>query len=100
MKRPKTRLATLYRFVPGVGDSHEDMFDSFTFYVSEQSLDKLHADAEFIEVAEAPAVWIGIQEPEKKAEWAEEFATTTGLDLAYSERRCGGVLLLGIDGTT
>jgi uncharacterized protein (TIGR04141 family) len=98
MNRPKTRLATLYQFVPGVGDSHEDMFDTLTFYVSEQSLDKLHADTEFIEIAKIPAVWIGIQEPEKRAEWAEEFTITTGLDLAYSERRCGGVLLLGVDG--
>jgi uncharacterized protein (TIGR04141 family) len=76
------------------------MFDALTFYVSEQSLDKQHADTEFIEISGVPAVWIGIQEPEKKAEWAEEFATTTGLDLAYSERRCGGLLLLGIDGIT
>ncbi len=98
MNRPKTRLATLYRFVAGIGDSHEDMFYAFTFYVSEQSLDKQHADTEFIEVGGVSAVWIGIQEPEKKAEWTEEFATTTGLDLAYSERRCGGLLLLGIDG--
>jgi hypothetical protein len=56
MNRPKTRLATLYQFVPGVGDSHEDMFDTLTFYVSEQSLDKLHADTEFIEIAKIPAV--------------------------------------------
>ncbi len=99
VNRPKTRLATLYRFVPGVSDSHEDMFDAYAYYVSEQSLDEQHADAEFIEVAGVPAIWIGIQEPEKKAEWAEEFATTTSLDLAYSERRCGEVLLLGVDGT-
>jgi uncharacterized protein (TIGR04141 family) len=100
MNRPKTRLATLYRFVPGVRGSHEEMFDAYTQYVSEQSLDERHADTEFFEVAGVPAVWIGIQEPEKKAEWTEEFATTTGLGLAYGERRCGGVLLLGIDGIT
>ena len=97
MNRPKTRLATLYRFVPGVRGSHEEMFDAYTQYVSEQSLDERHADTEFFEVAGAPAIWIGIQEEEEEAEWTEEFATTTGLDLAYSERRCGGVLLLGID---
>ena len=99
MNRPKTRHATLYRFVPGVGDSHEDMFDAYTQYVSERSLDERHADTEVLEVAGVPAIWIGIQEEERQAEWTEEFATTTGLDLAYSERRCGGALLLGIDGT-
>jgi uncharacterized protein (TIGR04141 family) len=73
------------------------MFDAYTRYVSEQSLDERHADIEFFDVAGAPAVWIGIQEEEKESEWTGEFTTTTGLDLAYSERRCGGVLLLGID---
>ncbi|SRR6266849_1318417 len=99
MNRPKTRLATLYRFVPGMRGSHEEMFDAYTQYVSAQSLDERHADIEFLEVAGAPAIWIGIQEEEKEAEWTEEFTATTGLDLAYSERRCGGALLLGIDGT-
>lgn len=99
MKRPKTRFATLYRFVSGVRDSHEEIFDSYLQYVSERSLDERHADIEFFEVAGVPAIWIGIQEEEKEAEWTEDFATTTGRDLAYSERRCGGILLLGIDGT-
>jgi uncharacterized protein (TIGR04141 family) len=99
MNRPKTRLATLYRFAPGVHGSHEEMFDSYTQYVSEQALDERHADTQFFEVVGVPAIWIGIQGEEKQAEWAEELAATTGLDLAYSERRCGGVLLLGIDGT-
>jgi uncharacterized protein (TIGR04141 family) len=99
MNRPKTRLATLYRFVPGVRGSHEEMFDAYTQYVSEQSLDERHADTEFFEVAGVPAVWVGVQEPEKTAEWIDGLATTTGLDLAYGERRCGGVLLLGIDET-
>jgi uncharacterized protein (TIGR04141 family) len=99
MNRPNTRLATLHRFVPGVGDSHEEMFDAYTEYVGGSSLDGRHADPYFIEVAGVPAIWIGIQEEEKEAEWVREFVTTTGLDLAYSERHCGGVLLLGIDGT-
>jgi uncharacterized protein (TIGR04141 family) len=99
MNRPKTRPATLYRFVPGVGESHEAMFDAFSQYVGLRSLDERHADVEFIEVAGVPAIWIGIQDEEKKAEWLGDAATTTGLDLSYSERRAGGLLLLGIDGT-
>src|ERR1700733_1342366 len=99
MNRPRTRLPTLYRFVPGGGGRPEEMFDAYTQYVGGRSLDERHADIEFIEVAGVPAVWIGIQEEAKKAEWVDEFATTTRLDLAYTEHRCGGVLLLGIDGT-
>jgi uncharacterized protein (TIGR04141 family) len=90
---------TLYRFVPAVGDSREEMFDAFSQYVSLRSLDERHADVEFIEVAGVPAIWIGIQDEEKKAEWLGDAAVTTGLDLSYSERRAGGLLLLGIDGT-
>ncbi len=75
------------------------MFDAFSQYVSLRSLDERHADVEFIEVAGVPAIWIGIQDEEKKAEWLRDAAVTTGLDLSYSERRAGGLLLLGIDGT-
>lgn len=75
------------------------MFDAYTQYVSGQSLDRRHADIEFIEVAGASAIWIGIQEEAREAEWTDEFTATTGLDLVYNERRCGGALLLGIDGT-
>lgn len=100
MNRPKTRLATLYRFVPGAGDSHESIFDIYTQYVSVRTLDERGAIPEFIEVAGMPAIWIGIQEGAKPAEWATDFAVTTGLGLEYHEQHCGGVLLLGIDGDT
>jgi len=100
MNRPKTRLATLYRFAPGAGDSHESMFDTYTQYVSARSLDERGAIPEFTEVAGMPAVWMGIQEGAKPAEWAADFAVTTGLGLEYHEQHCGGVLLLGIDGET
>jgi uncharacterized protein (TIGR04141 family) len=99
MNRPNTRLATLYRFVPGVGDSHEEMFDAFSQYVGLRALDERHADVEFIERAGVPAIWIGIQDEEKRAEWLGDAAVTTGLDLSYRERRAGGLLMLGIDGT-
>jgi uncharacterized protein (TIGR04141 family) len=75
------------------------MFDAFSQYVSLRALDERHADVEFIERAGVPAIWIGIQDEEKKAEWLGDAAVTTGLDLSYSERRAGGLLLLGIDGT-
>jgi uncharacterized protein (TIGR04141 family) len=100
MNRPKTRLATLYRFVPGTGDSHENMFDIYTQYVSARTLDERGAIPEFIEVAGMPAVWIGIQEEAKPAEWTADFAMTTGLGLEYHEQHCGGVLLLAIDRDT
>jgi uncharacterized protein (TIGR04141 family) len=101
MNRPKTRLSTLYRLVPAVHGNHEDMFDAYTQYVSACELDERHADVDFIDVGEEPAIWIGIQEDEEPAEWLADAAVTTGLRLAqYTDRRSGGVLLLGIDGTT
>lgn len=50
-------------------------------------------------MAGAPAIWIGIQEDEKSTEWLGDASVTTGLELAYTERGSGGVLLLGIDTT-
>lgn len=99
MVRPKTRLTTLYRLLPTVQPSREDMFDAFTQYVPVRELDERRADVEFIDVAGAPAIWIGIQDDDKPTEWLEDASVTTGLDLAYTDRRSGGVLLLGVDGT-
>ena len=98
MKRPKTRLATLYRLVAGVDASREGMFDAYTQYVGARELDERRAVVEFIEVAEMPAIWIGIQEDDDVADWCADASVTTGLNLAYTERRCSGVLLLGVDG--
>ncbi|MGH3262143.1 MAG: DUF6119 family protein, partial [Trebonia sp.] len=74
------------------------MFDAYTRYISERSLDARGAVVEPREIAGVPALWIGIQEDEKPTDWAADFAVTTGLDLTYTERHSGGVLLLGIDG--
>jgi uncharacterized protein (TIGR04141 family) len=76
------------------------MYDSYTHYVSEQSFDERGVNLEFIEVAGVPAIWIGLQEEVKTADWVADFAATTGLDLRYREQHCGGVLLLGVDGDT
>lgn len=99
MERPRTRRTTLYRLLPTAGSSHEDMFDAFTQYVSARELDERRADVEFIDIAGAPAIWIGIQDDEKPTEWSRDASATTGLHLRYTERGSGGVLLLGIDGT-
>lgn len=97
MNRPKTRLATLYRLMNTVHASHEGLFDAYTQYVSARELDERRADVRFLDLAGAPAIWIGVQEDEESAEWLADAAVTTGLDLTYTERRSGGVLLLGID---
>lgn len=100
MNRPKTRLATLYRLIPTVHDSHEIMFDAYTKYVALRELDERRADVEFIDVNGASSIWIGIQDDEEPSEWLADAAVTTGLAMTpYTVRRSGGVLLLGIDGT-
>jgi uncharacterized protein (TIGR04141 family) len=98
-KRPKTRQATLYRLVPDVHGTREEMFDAFDKYVSARKLDEMYADIEFIDVAGAPAIWIGIQADISTAKWCPDASVTTGLELSYTDSRSGGVLLLGIDGT-
>ena len=56
MNRPRTRQATLYRLVPEVRGSHEEMFDAYDKYVSARKLDELGADIHFIEVGGTPAI--------------------------------------------
>lgn len=99
MNRPRTRQATLYRLVPEVRGSHEEMFDAYDKYVSARKLDELGADIQFIEVGGTPAIWIGIQDANRTASWCADASMTTGLELAYTDCRSSGVLLLGVDGT-
>ena len=73
------------------------MFDAYTAYVSAQQLDELSAQLEFIDVAGAPAIWIGVQATSDLAGWCADATLTTGLDLAYTDCRSAGVLLLGVD---
>jgi uncharacterized protein (TIGR04141 family) len=98
MKRPKTRQATLYRLVPDVRGSREEMFDAYDTYVSARKLDEMGADVQFIDVAGAPAIWIGIQDDTDVATWCADASVTTGLEMSYTDCRSGGVLLLGVDG--
>lgn len=99
MNRPRTRQATLYRLVPGVRGSHEEMFDAYDTYVSARKLDEIGADIQFIDVGRASAIWIGIQDANATASWCADASVTTGLELAYTDCRSSGVLLLGVDAT-
>jgi uncharacterized protein (TIGR04141 family) len=98
MKPPKTRLATLYR-LPGVTPTQGGMFDAFTAYVGAGHLDEIGADLVLTEVAGNPGLWIGVQDQAEKAEWCPDAARTTGLDMAYTDARSGGIHLLAVDGT-
>ena len=97
MKRPRTRQATLYRLVPEVRGTREEMFDAYDKYISARQLDEIGADVQFIDVAGAPAIWIGIQDDTDIAKWCADASVTTGLELSYTDCRPGGVLLLGVD---
>ena len=73
------------------------MFDAYTAYVSAQHLDELGAQLEFIDIAGAPAIWIGVQAASDLAGWCADAALTTGLNLAYTDCRSAGMLLVGVD---
>jgi uncharacterized protein (TIGR04141 family) len=99
MKRPRTRQATLYRIVPSVRGTHEEIFDAYTAYISAHQLDEMGADVRFIDMAGVPAIWIGIQSDNNIAKWCADASVTMGQALSYTDCRSGGVLLLGVDGT-
>ena len=50
-------------------------------------------------MAEAPAIWIGVQGISDRAEWCGDASVTTGLDVPFTDCRSGGVLLIGVDDT-
>src|SRR5579859_6170511 len=97
MNRPRTRRATLHRLVPEIRPDHEAMFDAYTTCISARRLDEAGAPLEFIDVAGAPAIWIGVQAANDLANWCADASMTTGLDLTYTDCRSAGVLLLGVD---
>lgn len=75
------------------------MFDAYDKYLCASKLDEMGADMRFIDVGGAPAIWIGIQDVNDTATWCADASVTTGLELAYTDCRSSGVLLLGVDGT-
>jgi uncharacterized protein (TIGR04141 family) len=75
------------------------MFDAYTAYVSARRLDDMGAQLEFIDVAGAPAIWIGVQAANDPANWCADASMTTGLDLTYTDCRSAGVLFVGVDET-
>jgi uncharacterized protein (TIGR04141 family) len=75
------------------------MFDALEKYISAGELAAMDAEVELLEIAGAPAVWIGVQEETNVANWCGDASATTGLDLSYTDRDSGGVLLVGVDGT-
>jgi uncharacterized protein (TIGR04141 family) len=99
MDTQRTREATLYRLAPRVGATHDSMFDAYNEYMPDEKLTELGADPEFIEVAGAPAIWIGLQGSTDPADWCADAAVTTGLPMPFTACRSGGVLLIGIDDT-
>jgi hypothetical protein len=78
MKRPRTRQATLYRLVPEVGGTREEMFDAYDKYISARELDEVGAEVQFIDVAGESAIWIGLQDDTEVARWCAEASMTTG----------------------
>jgi len=68
MKRNRTRLTTLYRQIPRVHASHDSMWNAYSEHVAEEQLAEMGADVRRVQVAEPPAIWIGMQGISDRAE--------------------------------
>lgn len=95
MSKRKTREITLYRLVPQVRGTLDDMFDAFA---EDEKIRDLE-EPQITKVADAPAIWFEAQEDEDTSSWCADAAVTTGLDIRCKDRRSGGLLVLGVDGT-
>ena len=81
MNRPRTRPTTLYRLVPEVRGSREEMFDAYNAYISARALDEMDADLQFLDMSASPAIWIGVQAETGTADWCGDASVTTGLEV-------------------
>ena len=99
MNQNRTRFTTLHRLIPRVRASHDSMWNAYTEHVTEHELIEKGAVWEHTHVADAPAIWIGVQGVSDRADWCGDASITTGLDVPYIDCRSGGVLLLGVDET-
>jgi uncharacterized protein (TIGR04141 family) len=75
------------------------MWNAYTEHVTEEQLAEMDADVQRVYVAEAPAIWIGVQGNSGRADWCGDASITTGLNVPLTDCRSGGVLLIGIDDT-
>jgi uncharacterized protein (TIGR04141 family) len=99
MNQNRTRLMTLHRLIPRVRANHDSMWNAYTEHVTEEQLAEMDAAVQRVRVAEAPAIWIGVQGISDRAEWCGDASVTTGLDMPFTDCRSGGVLLIGVDDT-
>jgi uncharacterized protein (TIGR04141 family) len=95
MPRPRTREATLYR-LSTVTPTPEGMFDVLDI----EKLDEIGADLRSIEIAGAPALWVGGQFRNPVSSWCKHAAITTGVDLSYGDIDSAGLILMAVDGVT
>lgn len=95
MARPLTRRMTLYR-LPDVHATSEAMFEALDAVV----LDEIEAEIQPIEIAGAPALWVGGKFRAEVATWCGHASTTTGLEISYGDIRSAGLLMIGVDGIT
>lgn len=97
-KRSKTSERTLYRLL-GVPATADGLSRAVSKHIGDRRLDELSAVRVPLTIEGNPAVWISIPGRDHVAEWCADASSITGLDLSYDERRAGGILLIGIDGT-
>lgn len=94
MTRPKTRDLTLYRLT-----DVEPTTYGMLGVLDLAKLDELGVEPTELTLAGMPALWVAGQQEVPLASWCEDAAVTTGLDLAFDERRSFGLLLIAVDDT-
>ncbi|WP_101789196.1 TIGR04141 family sporadically distributed protein [Nonomuraea indica] len=93
MVRPRTRDLTLYRLT-GVEPTPYGMLNVLDL----AKLDELEVEPQELSLAGAPALWVAGHQEMPLASWCEDAAATTGLNVAFDERRSFGLLMIAVDG--
>lgn len=89
----RTSKRTLYR-LRGVTPTVDAMFDA----LDANQLERVHADFDFPENLDAPAVLVTGSFEQPVASWCDEIFHTTGIAVSRPVNRSAGLLMLAVDG--
>jgi uncharacterized protein (TIGR04141 family) len=87
-----TRPVTLHRLLEG------STIDNALDYVDDQAVESVKANLDFVDLPDARGLFVHADEPARPAEWCAQARITTGVDVRYTTRNAGGLLILQLDG--
>jgi uncharacterized protein (TIGR04141 family) len=87
-----TRSVTLHRLLEG------STLDNALDFLDDQALERVDWHLDSVDLPDSPGVFVHANEPARPAPWCAQARITTGVDVRYTTRNAGGLLILQLDG--